>query len=134
MRAVADQITTEQLNELVDVDPLRLRDVAVELLAERDRFRTERNATHAVLAEALGTEPATLGKAAAQAITAIEQVKRVRELHPKKEHPTYGCCGAPKICTKPHPAICNGASHGINRPAWPCDEIRALDGTEESHA
>ena len=61
---------------------------------------------------------------------AREQAQRVRDLHPKKEHPTYGCCGAPKVCTEPHPAICNGASHGISRPAWPCDEIRALDGTE----
>lgn len=60
-------------------------------------------------------------------LRAMEQ--RVRDLHPKRENPRYGCCGGYKICTEPHPPVCWGASHGLNKPDWPCREIAALDGT-----
>jgi alcohol dehydrogenase class IV len=50
------------------------------LRAEVERLRTEQAAVFGALRDALGTEPATPGQAAAQAIKAIEQVKRVRQL------------------------------------------------------
>lgn len=46
----------EQLDELVDVDPLRLRDVAVALLAERDEARAERDSVQAAVAPDLLAE------------------------------------------------------------------------------
>ena len=117
MTPVADRITTEQLNELVDVDPLRLRDVAVELLAERDTFRTERNTAHTALAEALGTGPSTLGQATKQAINAIHQVQRVRAIH------VHHNCGDPACIQRGDCEQCGVLS--------PCATLTvALDGAD----
>ena len=50
---------------------------------------------------------------------------RVEALHPKIENPTHGCCAPPKLCAGHRPA-CGGREHGLGRPDWPCDTVRAL--------
>jgi hypothetical protein len=61
-------------------------------------------------------------------------------LHPRIEHPRYGCCATPPVCgnyrvspvpvdwaaLKPriHPDVCGGQEHGLSRPTWPCPTMR----------
>lgn len=55
-------------------------------------------------------------------------VQRVRDLHPKTENPTHGCCAPPKLCDG-HPAECRSYEHGMTCPTWPCKTLRALNGS-----
>jgi hypothetical protein len=54
-------------------------------------------------------------------------IQRVRDMHPKRENPTHGCCAPPKVC-KGHAPECRSFEHGLWTHGWPCDTIRALDG------
>lgn len=54
-------------------------------------------------------------------------LQRVRDMHPKTENPTHGCCAPPKLC-EGHPAECRSDEHGLNVSAWPCNTLRAIDG------
>ena len=50
----------------------------------------------------------------------------VRALHTRRDNPTHGCCAAPRLC-QGHPAECTAKDHGLQRPTWPCETLRALD-------
>ncbi|MBN6054550.1 hypothetical protein JYK22_21590, partial [Nonomuraea sp. RK-328] len=67
-----------------------------------------------------------MGAVLARLREAEAAIQRVRDLHPKVENPTHGCCAPPKLC-KGHAPECRGREHGLTCPPWPCPTIAALD-------
>lgn len=72
----------------------------------------------------------TVGKLLAHIDAADATLARVRAMHTKRDNVTHGCCAPPRLCTG-HPPVCESREHHwSDRPTWPCDTIRALDGVQ----
>ncbi|WP_020142333.1 hypothetical protein [Terracoccus sp. 273MFTsu3.1] len=57
------------------------------------------------------------------------QILATRDLveaqHPVLTNVTKGCCAPPKLCNG-HADECGGSHDFLNRPPWPCRDLRAL--------
>lgn len=73
---MADPISAERLDELVDIDPLQLRDAAIALMAERDTARTEVDQLRAGLAYAYSRLRQATGSHAATVTAMVDDTVR----------------------------------------------------------